>query len=108
LHWVRRPCRVGPCPGNYESAGKRLSGRTRNGNRAVREVLVEATLAAARTWNTCLSAVYHRLAARRGGKRAVVAMAHAILVIAYHLLADGAVYVDLGHGYFDRAPRDKV
>ena len=99
---------AGLCPGNHESAGKRLSGRTRNGNRALREMLVEAALAAARTRNTYLSALYHRLAARRGGKRAVVAVAHAILVIAYHLLADGGVYVDLGPNYFDHRARAKV
>jgi transposase len=99
---------AGLCPGNHESAGKRLSGRTRNGNRAVREVLVEAALAAARTRNTYLSALYHRLAARRGGKRAVIAVAHAILVITYHLLADGGVYVDLGPNHFDHRARDKV
>jgi len=95
-------------PGNHEGAGKRLSGRTRNGNRAVREVLVEAVLAAARARNTYLSVLYHRLAARRGGKRAVVAVAHAILMIAYHLPADGGVYVDLGPNYFDHRVRDKV
>jgi len=99
---------AGLCPGNHESAGKRLSGRTHNGNRAIREVLVEAALAAARTRNTYLSALYHRLAARRGGKRAVIAVAHAILVIAYHLLADGGVYVELGPNYFDHRARDKT
>ncbi len=62
----------------------------------------------ARTRNTYLSALYHRLAAKRGGKRAVVAVAHAILVIAYHLLADGRVYVDLGPNYFDHRARGKV
>jgi len=101
--WVRRPCWASLCPGNCESAGKRLSGRPRNGNRAVREVLVEA-----RTRNTYLSAVYHRLEARRDGKSAVVAVAHAILVIAHRLLTDGGVYVDLDHNYFDRRARDKV
>lgn len=69
---------------------------------------MEAALAAARTRNTYLSSLYHRLAARHGGKRAVVAVAHAILVIAYHLLADGGVYVDSGPNYFDHRARDKV
>lgn len=90
----RNCCVFGPLP--RQSAGKRLSARTRNGNRTLREALVEAALASAHTRNTYLSALYHRLAARRGGKRAVAAVDHAILVIVYHLLADGRAYVDLG------------
>lgn len=94
------------CPGNNVSAGKRKSGRTGHGNPWLRAALVEAAWGAARTRNTYLSALYRRLAARRGGKRAVVAVAHSILVIVYFLLRDGASYQDLGTNYFDERDRD--
>jgi transposase len=93
------------CPGNNESAGKRASSRTGPGNRWLRSALVEAAWAASRTKNTYLSSQYRRLAARRGAKRAIVAVAHSILVIIYHLLKDGSSYQDLGKNYFDE--RDK-
>lgn len=93
---------AGVCPGNDESAGKRGSGRTRHGNPYVRTALVEAAHAAARTRGTYLGALYHRLAARRGTKRAALAVAHAILVSAYHMLKTGALYEDLGPAHFDR------
>ncbi len=93
---------AGLCPGNHESAGKRLSGKTRKGNPWLRATLIEAAWAAVRTKGTYLQAQYHRLAARRGAKRALVAVAHTLLVIIYHLLTTGEVYRDLGAGYFDR------
>jgi len=93
------------CPGNNESAGKRKSGRTGPGNPWLRAALVEAAWAAARTKNTYLSAQYHRLAARRGAKRAIVAVAHSILVIIYNLLQRGTTYQDLGGNYFDERDR---
>lgn len=89
------------CPGNNESAGKRKSGRTGHGNRWLRSALIEAARAAARTRGTYLSAQYHRLAARRGAKRAAMAVAHSILIIVYRLLKDGTTYHDLGPNYFD-------
>jgi transposase len=73
------------CPGNHESAGKRLSGKTRKGNSWLRKLLVEAAHAAAHTKNTYLSTQYHRLAARRGKKKAMIAVGHSILVIVYHM-----------------------
>lgn len=97
---------AGVCPGQNESAGKRKSGRTRNGCVSLRESLTEAARAAARTRRTYLSAQYHRIAARRGSKRAAVAVAHTILVIVHHLLSKGTVYQDLGANYFDE--RDKA
>jgi transposase len=93
---------AGVCPGNNESAGKRQSGRARHGNPYVRTALVEAAHAAARTRGTYLGALYHRLAARRGTKRAALAVAHAILVSAYHMLKAGTSYHDLGPDHFDR------
>jgi transposase len=96
------------CPGNHESAGKQTTGKTRKGNRALRTPLVEAAQAAGRTRNTYLSAQYRRLAARRGKKKAIVAVAHSILIIAYHLLQDGTSYTDLGPDFFDRRNQDAL
>jgi len=93
---------AGVAPGNHESAGKRLSGKTRKGNQALRRGLVCAAHAAAHTKGTFLSAQYHRLAMRRGKKRAIIAVAHSILVIAYHLIARQEPYHELGGEYFDR------
>jgi transposase len=93
---------AGLCPGNHQSAGKRQSGKTRKGDRWLRTALVEAATAAGRSRNTYLSAQYHRLLARRGKKKAAVAVAHSILVISYHLLKDGTTFTDLGGDYFDR------
>ena len=92
---------AGLCPGNHESAGKRKSGKTRKGNKWLRATLTEAAWAASHT-RSYLGAQYHRIARRRGKKRATVAVAHSILVIAYHLLKDGTTYQELGHDYFDR------
>ncbi len=92
---------AGLCPGNHQSAGKRLSGRTRHGNPWLKAALVEAAWGAVHTRDSYLAALYHRLAARRGAKRAIVAVAHAILVIVYHLLRAGTAYRELGGNYFD-------
>ena len=99
---------AGMCPGNDESAGKRRSGRTRKGDAWLRCALIEAAQAAARTRRTYLRAQYHRLAARRGKKKALVAVGHSILVIAYHILRDQTAYRDLGHLYFDERDRDRL
>jgi transposase len=98
---------AGLCPGNRQSAGKQLSGRTRKGNTWLHATLVETALAAIRT-KTYLTACYRRIAARRGHHRAVVAIAHAILVIVYHLLRDGGAYQDLGPTYLDNRERTHV
>lgn len=99
---------AGVCPGNHESAGKRKSGKTRKGSRWLRSGLVQAARAAARSRGTYLSALYHRLAARRGANRAGLALAHAILVIAYHILKDGTTYRELGPNFFDQLDRERV
>jgi len=93
---------AGVAPGNNESAGKCYSGTTRHGDRALTSALVQAAHAAARTRNTYLSAQYHRLAGRRGKKRAIVAVAHSILVISYHIIQRKEPYRDLGGDYFDQ------
>lgn len=86
---------AGLCPGNDESAGRRRSGRTRFGNRWLKQMLVQCAWAAARTKRSHFHGMYHRLKARRGHKRALVAIAHAILTTVWHLLSRGSDYVDL-------------
>lgn len=98
---------AGLCPGNRQSAGKVLSSRTGSGNKSLRQTLVQAAQAASRT-KTYLGAQYHRLAARRGKKRAILAVAHSILLIIYHLLERGQDYQDLGADYFDRRDPQKT
>ena len=97
---------AGLCPGNHESAGKRLSGRTRKGNGWLRAALVEAAWGAAHTRQSYLAAQYRHLAARRGNKRALIAVAHSLVVIIYHLLREGTIYQDLGPNYYDERHRD--
>lgn len=92
---------AGLAPGNYESAGKRLSSKTRRGNRVLRAALVQAAHALTQT-KTYLAAQFRRLTPRRGRKRAAVAVAHSILVIAYHLIKRNEPYRDLGANYFDQ------
>jgi len=94
---------AGMCPGHNESAGKKRSGKTRTGSPWLRAALVQAAHAAARAKQTYLAAQYRRLTARRGTKKAAVAVGHSILVIVYHLLTDpDCPYFDLGATYFDQ------
>jgi transposase len=93
---------AGVAPGNYESAGKRTKGAARKGNLFVTTALVEAAQAATRAKGTYLRDKFYRLKARRGYKRALVAIGHKILVSAYHMLATAADYNDLGEQYLDR------
>jgi transposase len=93
---------AGMCPGNCESAGKRQSGRTRQGNRWLRATLVQSAWAASHTKNTYLTARYRRLASRRGKKRALVALGHTLLIVIYHVLKEPTTYKELGSDYFDR------
>lgn len=90
------------CPGNNESAGKHKSTRTRKANQWLKAALAEAAWAASHTKNSYLSALYHRIARRRGKKRAITAVSRSILVIAYHLLRDHTVYRELGYNHLDR------
>ena len=98
---------AGLAPGNNESGGKKLSGRTRQGNRILKTVLVQAAHGLART-KTYLAAQYRRLSGRRGKKRAAVAVAHSILKIAYYLISRQETYQDLGADYFDKKQPEKV
>lgn len=93
---------AGVAPGNNESAGKRRSGKTRKGDRPLGVALNQAAHGAAHTKNTYLAAQYRRLAKRRGKKKAIMAVAHSILVIAYHLIQRKEPYRELGGDYFDK------
>jgi transposase len=97
---------AGMCPGNHESAGKRHSGKTRKGNRWLRRTLNQAAWAVSRSKDSYLAARYRRLVTRRGKKRAIVAIGHKLLLIAYTLLQRGCSYRDLGGDYFDRLHHD--
>jgi transposase len=99
---------AGMCPGNNESAGKRRTGRTRKGTPWLRHCLIEAAHGAGRTKNKYLSSQYHRIGARRGKKKALVAVGHSILVIAFHVLTRKQPYSDLGANYFDERDRQAV
>jgi transposase len=99
---------AGMCSGQRESAGKRQSGRTRKGNQWLRTTLVQVAWAASRTKRTYLSAQYRRLAARRGRKRALVAVGHTILVIIYHVLREGTTYAESGADYFERLDTNRL
>jgi transposase len=96
---------AGMCPGNNESAGKRLSGKTRKGSKWLRTALGEAAQAAGRSEKIYLGAQFRRVATRRGKKKAAVAVGHTILVIAYYLLTRQTTYQDLGSQYFDERQR---
>jgi transposase len=94
---------AGMCPGQHESAGKSRKGTARDGNSWVQRHLALAAMAAARTKGTYLSSQYHRLAARRGKRRARKAVGHSILVAAWHILnVEGMTYDELGADWFDR------
>lgn len=99
---------AGLSPGNNESAGKRRSGKTTKGSRWLRRVLVQSALSASRTKGSYLSAQYRRIAARRGKKRAAVAVAHSMLVAIHHMLANQVPYADLGADYFDKRDPDRL
>ena len=99
---------VGICPGNHESAGKRRSGRTTKGNTWLRVTLVQCAWAASHTKGTYLSAQYKRLAARRGKKRALVAVGHTLLGIVYAVLKKRSTYRELGADYLDRQDKERL
>jgi transposase len=99
---------AGLVPGKHESAGRNYSSRTQKANRYLRSALIQAAHAVGRSKDNYLSAQYRRLSARRGKKRAAVAVAHSILVIAYHIMQRGTQYIELGGNYFDQRKHDAV
>jgi len=96
----------GLAPGNNQSGGKRYSGRTRKGNRPLSTIMVQAAWSAVRTKDTFLKSRYHRLAARRGKKRAIVAVARSMLSSAWHILTYREPYKELGGDYFDQRKKE--
>jgi len=88
------------CPGNNESAGKKKSGKTKKANSTLKKTLVQCGRSAGNSKDTYLSSLYHRIAARRGAKRAAVAVGHSILVICYHMIQNRTRYNDLGADFF--------
>jgi transposase len=96
------------CPGNHESAGKRQPVGTGHGNRWLREILQEVAWAAARTKRSYYSAFYHRIRARHGTKKAIVAVQHSLLVAIWHMVSEGADHEDLGADYFERRSKDRI
>jgi len=99
---------AGLCPGNNESAGKRMSGTTRLGNKWLRRTLCQSAWAVTRKKDCYLSAQFRRLAARRGVKRAVFAVAHSMLIIAYTMLKTGNTYHDLGGNYLEQTNKEHL
>jgi transposase len=99
---------AGLCPGNNASAGKRKSGKTTKGNVWLRSALIEAAQAASRTKDTYLASQYHHLVTRRGKKKAIVAVAHSLLRIVWHLLDHDCEYVDLGPRYLEDRDREQI
>jgi transposase len=99
---------AGLAPGQNQSGGKNYSSKVRKGNQALKAMLVQAAHTTGRSKDTYLGAQYRRIASRRGKKRASVAVAHSILVIAYHMLQRGTLYTDLGGDYFERRNEQQV
>lgn len=99
---------AGLCPGNNESAGKRMSGKTRDGNKWLRRMLCQAGWAATRKKDCYLSAQFRRISARRGIKRALIAVAHSMLIIAYTMLKTNRAYAELGGTYLDQINKDQL
>jgi transposase len=98
---------VGICPGNHETGGKQQSGRTRQGNRWAKSVLIQAAHAAGHT-QTYLGEQYRRISARRGSKKAAMAVGHSILVIFYHMVKTGELYQEKGADYFTNVNKDQI
>jgi transposase len=98
----------GMAPGNHQSAGKRLSGKTLKANRYLRSILVEVAQSAANQKGTYSSALYARLAARRGKKRALIAVGHSVLRSLYYMISNGQPYKELGANHFDELNRTRI
>ena len=99
---------TGLCPGHHESAGKRKSGRTRHGNRWIKQAFVQAAWSAQRANGTYRQAHFRRIQVRRGPRKAAVAVAHSLFVRCFLLVARGGEYQELGANYFDERRKDQV
>jgi transposase len=100
---------AGLCPGNHESAGKRKNVATRKGNPFLKSILVQVATAAVKTKGTYYSARFGRLCKRRGYKRAIVALAHSILIAIYHMIRDHTQYRELtAESFLDRSAQSRT
>jgi hypothetical protein len=99
---------AGLCPGNRESAGKRMSGRTRKANRYVKRAMCQAAWAASHTKNTYLSAFYRRMAIRKGAPKAVMALAHHMITVVHQVLSRREEYVEFGGNYYDQRNKPRT
>jgi transposase len=99
---------AGLCPGNNQSAGKRRSGRMTEGDRWLKATLNQCAWAASRAKDSYFAAQHRRVKARRGAKRATMAVAHAQLCVCWELLKHGQAYEDLGRDYFERMDEDRT
>jgi transposase len=99
---------AGQCPGNDQSAGKRRSGKTRNGSKWLDWTLEESALAAIRAKDVYLASQYARLRPRRGHKKALGAVKHSILCAVWHMLSTGELYRDLGGDYFRKRDPERI
>jgi transposase len=96
------------CPGNRESGGKRISGKTRKGNRYLRRALCQSAWAASHKKESHLAALFRRIRSRRGEQKAIMAVAHQLLTIIFHIVSDGGVYKELGASHYDRQNKEKT
>ncbi len=99
---------AGLCPGNRESGGKRMSGRTRKANRYIKRALCQAAWAASHTKDTYLSAFYRRMAIRKGAPKAVIALAHHLILVVHQVLSRKEECVEFGGDYYDRRNKPKT
>ena len=99
---------AGQCPGNDQSAGRRRSGKTRNGSKWLDWTLEEAAIAAIRVNDSYLSAQYQRLRPRRGHKKALGAVKHTVIYTIWHILTTGETYRDLGGDYFRKRDPERI
>jgi hypothetical protein len=96
------------CPGSRESGGRKMSGKTRKGNSYLRRILCQAAWAATRKKGSSLGVLYRRIRARRGHQKAIMAVAHQILIVIYHMLRNGTPYAELGATYYDEKRKPAV
>ena len=96
------------CPGNRESGGKQMSGKTRKGNVYLRRILCQAAWAATNQHGSYLGTLYRRIRGRRGHQKAIMAVAHQLLTIIFHMLRDGRPYQELGSGYYDQQRKPEI
>jgi hypothetical protein len=99
---------AGLCPGNRESAGKRMSGRTRKANRYVKRAMCQAAWAASHTKKTYLAAFYRRMKIRKGAPKAVMALAHHMITVVHQVLSRKEEYVEFGADYYDQRNKPRT